>query len=354
MKKTFLVFLLIVFSIASLPVLAAPAGDYAVFAQVDNGRKTLYFAKADGSDLQTIVSGENIVFFPEGKHLLYFTDHQLYEYSPASRESKLLSKFDEDWIALQKLSDEPDQAIIVAGNGYEYHWYIIDFPDGGSRRIEEPMTGTAHPNPKAVSPDGVATAIIKTAAMELRFQLIVQEKVNGKLKTVWNSPKKMSVIPDLPVWAPDSRLVAFFGKDESGIEGFYSLYIIDLDTQKLVQVQKQVFSKLFFNSNVLMGTFTPNWSHDSKYLIFQYRPYGLPTESSIMKYEVSTGRSFSITNSSGNNENPVWSPSGRSILFLSDRDGFKSQLFVMDDGGEHLIRLSPNEGNTVWAKWWIE
>jgi Tol biopolymer transport system component len=353
MKKTCLVLLLVVFLVATLTVMAAPAEDYAVFVQVDNERKTLYVSNPDGSDLQTVISGDNIQFFAEGRHLLYFSDHQLYEYNLVSRNSKLLTKFTEARIAIRKLSDEPDQAVIVAGNDYEVHWYIIDFPDGGARRIEEPSGLGSGQNTtlKEISPQGEAMVNIKSAAMENRFHLVVQERVNGKFKISWSSPKKMSVIPDFPVWAPNSRMIAFFGKDAEGVEGFYSLYVLDLDAKKLVPVQKQVFSKMFFD-NTRMGTFTPNWSHDSKYLIFQYRPFGLPTESSIIKYEVSTGKEITLTNSSGNNENPVWSPSGRNILFLSDREGSKNQLYTMDEQGEHVKRLSPAGGNTEWAKWW--
>lgn len=332
---------------------AVSVTDYAVFSQINKNKRTFYIAKSDGSELHTVAYGDNIFYFLEKNHLFYFTDHQLYEYDLTSWSSRLLAKFIEDRILLQMWSTEPDQALIVASNYETTQWYILDLPDGGIRRINRPTNLESAPSAserKSYSPDGLKLGVIKTASFGNRYDLVIQTKSKKAFKTCWTLPKDLTVLNDLPVWSPDSQLAAFYGKEVGSTEGFYSLYLFNLESKSLIQVQKLVFSKLAFE-NLQMGPFIPEWSGDSKNLIFQYRPYGAPTESSIIKYDVSSGKKITLTYSPGNNQYPQWSPSGKRILFLSNRETEENQLYSMNDQGENICRLSPLEGSTEWAVW---
>jgi TolB protein len=58
-----------------------------------------------------------------------------------------------------------------------------------------------------------------------------------------------------------------------------------------------------------------------------------------------------ITHDSGNNIGPVWSPDGRQIAIISDRDGVY-RLYLMDDQGRHLQRLTDealSKHNPTWS-----
>ncbi len=53
-----------------------------------------------------------------------------------------------------------------------------------------------------------------------------------------------------------------------------------------------------------------------------------------------------ITNNPAYDANPVWSPDGRHIAFVSNRHGGDvSQLFLMDADGSHISQLTTNEGD---------
>jgi len=55
----------------------------------------------------------------------------------------------------------------------------------------------------------------------------------------------------------------------------------------------------------------------------------------------------------GSDIDPVWSPDGKKILFVSDRAGFLNQdIYVMDDDGSNQIRLTSDEAkdyDPVWS-----
>ena len=46
-----------------------------------------------------------------------------------------------------------------------------------------------------------------------------------------------------------------------------------------------------------------------------------------------------LTRHRGNDHSPVWSPTGRQILFASDRGGQTSDLYLMDSDGARVLRV---------------
>jgi TolB protein len=57
-----------------------------------------------------------------------------------------------------------------------------------------------------------------------------------------------------------------------------------------------------------------------------------------------------LTNGRGSDENPAWSPSGRQILFSSNREG-KSNLYIMNADGTGIERITPNDANYTSPAW---
>src|SRR5690554_5493045 len=97
-----MIFISAVFSTAS-----ASTAERLVFSQKAGEKEYLYTAKSDGSDLQTIFSGKDLKVFFLGNYLFYYQEHQLYFYDFSAQSSRLISRFSEDRIFLQKFTDDP-------------------------------------------------------------------------------------------------------------------------------------------------------------------------------------------------------------------------------------------------------
>lgn len=346
LRFTFLLItMIIVFSCAAL---SSAVDEYLVFTQKTGDQIIIYTYQPDASELKEVARGKNLSIFLQGKYFLYFNDQKLFQYDAAAGSSKELATFKEKQINLEVIPDGPGQALVVAKDKYElFNWYVLELSDGSVRRVKQPpvrQTGV-YRAPSLASPDQKATAVIK------RSTLLIEETVNGKPQPVWSLPKGMTIIPDWPVWSPDSRRIAFYAKEDKGFEGFYSLYLFDLDKKELILVEKQVLAKYLF-SNISMESFIPAWSKDGRYLIFQSQPNGMPTRSLIIKYDAFTGEKQVLTDSSGSNDYPAWSFSERYISFLSNRETTGRQLYLMDPEGGNLKRVSPEEGSTDWAGWY--
>lgn len=344
--------------LAVVGVKALTSNHYIIFLQKNDQQKTLYIGKEDGSALQSIISGKEIVTYEVGGHLLIYSDQKLCEYDPEKPETKLITSFGKDvefCYAFAMKPAGPDQALVVTGSQYSsfLRWYVLEFSDSSLRKIDPPFDSLPSGKSSEYSPDENAEAIVKRTSFGNRFELQIKDKVAGKAKIIWTLPKEMTILPAYPVWAPNSRMVAYYAKDLKAKEGFngsYSLYVFDLDRKESILIQEQVFSIASYNK-VEMGEFRPNWSGDSKYLIVEYQPFGLPTESSVLRYELSSGRKVFLNNGRGEKQYPSWSPSGNWISFLSSREGKGYQLYVMDSNGGSINRLSPPAGITEWAKW---
>lgn len=347
---------LILFLLMSVNLLAtvwgAPETEYLVFSQVIGDEKVIYSYQPDSQILNQVVRGKNLSVFLQGKYFLYFNEQKLYQYNIRNQQAQELATFKEKNLYLEVIPDGPEQALVVAKDGYDLNWYILELSDGSVRRVMQPPAGSGgHHTPKLASPDQKATAVIKTPAFSQNFTLLIEEKVNGRRKTSWSLPKDMTIVPDWPVWSPDSKRIAFYAKKADGFEGFYSLYLFDLEKKEMILVENQVFAKYVF-SNTGMRAFIPTWSNNGQFLIFQCQPNGLPNRSSIIKYNVLTGKKQVLTQSAGCNDYPVWSLTGRYISFLSNRETPGRQLYIIDPQGANLKRVSPSEGRTEWSEWY--
>src|SRR5882724_11324583 len=118
------------------------------------------------------------------------------------------------------------------------------------------------------------------------------------------------------------------------------------------QNTKRVLDQETFMDMESVGT--PAISPDGKRVVFsrtwvdkmkdQYR-------SNLWISDIDGSRIRELTNGSWRDSNPVWSPDGKRIAFLSDRDG-TTQIHVMwADSGElaQLTRLEETPGNLRWS-----
>jgi hypothetical protein len=334
-------------------VMAAVPEDMLVFSQTDQGKQTIYIYQPVNAKLHPVVSGTKIAVFLQKKHFYYFVDHRLYEYYPGSNQAKLLYKFNEDQLRMRVVAAENglNQLLIVASTAYRENWYILDVNEANLRRIEQPayassanMAGTY----TMASPDDKYVLKLKGNIYK-RVNLLVQKKKVLKNKTVWELPKKLSVMPELLTWAPDGKTLLFYAKPATGFQGFYSLYALQMGQLKLQVVAEAVLYRDFIGGSRL-DEFAPNWSADSRYVVFQSQPTGSPAQSMLLKYDCKTGKTSSLTRSRGQNQYPRIAPSGKWIAFISNREYGKKQLYLVDRQGRELAPVT-SDGVTEWAEW---
>jgi len=135
------------------------------------------------------------------------------------------------------------------------------------------------------------------------------------------------VVDYSPSWSPDGKMIAYTSY-QSLVPGLYILNIYE-GTRTAVSLKGNNFS--------------PAWSSDGKKLAFCSSMDG---NSEIYTADASEDnikrKSFAIkrlTFNSGIDTAPSWSPTGREIVFTSDRGG-TPQIYVMDAEGSNVRRIS--------------
>ena len=68
--------------------------------------------------------------------------------------------------------------------------------------------------------------------------------------------------------------------------------------------------------------------------------------SAVYIMDVASGKKDQLTEHRCIDTSPCYSPDGNQIVFVSDRDGPKPQLFVMDTSGGNVRRISFGKGGS--------
>ncbi|MCB9088792.1 MAG: PD40 domain-containing protein [Calditrichae bacterium] len=137
-------------------------------------------------------------------------------------------------------------------------------------------------------------------------------------------------------WSPDGDQIAFVGV----YHGQSDIYLFNLKSETLSKVTDDIFSDD-----------VPSWSADGKKLVFIsdrrhyldksqipadfkiHRNYDYETRD-IYVAELGTGALERITDTPWEEENPLFSPDGQSIAFISDQNGIRNIFMYKLDTGE--------------------
>ncbi|MBC5775325.1 PD40 domain-containing protein [Pontibacter sp. KCTC 32443] len=148
-----------------------------------------------------------------------------------------------------------------------------------------------------------------------RNQLAILDVAKAKIIDEFDIPGVEAF--SYPAWSPDGNSIVVSGL----VEGQSDLYLYNLRTRKTTQLTNDAFSDLM-----------PSWSGDGSRLVFSSdRPIQSQVVGSgklsnnLTELVISTGE-IKVHNvfSGADNLNPVFEPNGNSVLFLSDRDGFRN------------------------------
>jgi Tol biopolymer transport system component len=175
-------------------------------------------------------------------------------------------------------------------------------------------------------------------------QLVYQASngTNNEIYTVsWNGLSEPQILlsdsadGNYPVWSPDGKKIAFFSRRL----GHWALFAMNVDGTG----QKALTDNTVFGS-------VASWSQDSTKIVFN--PWH-NTEAPPFIAAVNTDGSNYIELTKGRNDdnNPVWSPTGDTILFSSWKSG-RLQIYSIKSDGSGLVQLTKSSGGNdspVWS-----
>jgi Tol biopolymer transport system component len=161
-------------------------------------------------------------------------------------------------------------------------------------------------NSPALSPNGDKIAFLSDKSDY--FDIYLMSAIDGKIISKLVSGQKTGDLEELHwlrpgiTWSPDSKYIAFAAK--SGGED--ALKIVDVKKRKIVRSLKFGFD----------GVFSPAWSPKNDEIAFAGIKHGT---CDLYAVNIGSGAVRQITNDVFSDQDPVYSPDGNRIAFVSDR-----------------------------------
>jgi len=292
--------------------------------------------------------------------------------------------------AVPEMRWSPDgQKIAFVGNWQTYDdVYVMNADGSGQKRLTSPLLGECDGRARwdsglAWSPDGRAIAFTRRFC-GLRYSDIYVMNADGSEQRRLTRHTARSNDPPELAWSPLGNEIAFVSRRDGNLE----IYVMNADgseqrrlTRNTVRESNPVWSpdgrRIAFESNwqvYVMNAdgsgqrrltrngarnFAPAWSPDGQRIAFERR---LGRQSVPRCSGCSTALIFEVhvMNADGSGKQaltrrgakPGWSPDGRKIAFVSERDG-NAEIYVMnaDGSGQRNLTRTPrhSESGLVWS-----
>jgi len=216
-----------------------------------------------------------------------------------------------------------DGTKIVYSDERNRQWgvYLLDFNSMNERKVYS-SKGTSIAGDFLREGNGVILSSSKDGTPDL-YVLDLKKSSTEKLTS-------FSGIEVSPVVSPDGRFIAFVS-DKGGSPQIYTMRADGAD-------MKRISFEGSYNTS-------PAWSPKGDKIVFAGRRGG--NQIFIINPD---GSGLTQLTSQGNNEDPSFSPDGRYISFVSDRDGVKG-IYIMRANGEAQQRITPRTMKAYAPRW---
>jgi TolB protein len=275
-------------------------------------------------------------------------------------------------VALTKLtyvSDRDNERIVDTvekRNGKEV--YVADYDGANQQRVTANRRLNLNP---AWSPDG--RSIAYSSYTRIVPQILVANVYVGTNDTLTDEKSQGF----MPVFSPDGSRICFMSDRDGGQMDLYAMNRDGSNVRRLTNhpaadstpTWSPTGTQIAFTSdrsgspqiwvmdadglNLRRLTFGESWADRATWSPAPYNEIAFAGRTGpgfdIKTYDVATGETRVLTDGSGSNESPTFSPNGRHIAFMSTRAG-KSQIFTMARDGKGLRRIT-GEGNNLTPNW---
>lgn len=218
-------------------------------------------------------------------------------------------------------------------------------------KISRTVTDTSKPTESKASPDEIVTEVPPdTPLPEISNEMWVSydSDVNGNLDIFLLNAftdEKKEIITDpshdkVGTWSPDGSILAF--ESNRGNSLYYQIYLFYSEQEKIIKL----------TDGVDCSNWSPAWSPDGTKIVFYSNCENDKRNIYMMNRDGSNRKR--LTSGSGGNRFPAFSPDGKTITFTSTRSG-EDQIFLMDVDGSNQRAIidgcsstfSP-DGNWLW------
>ncbi len=177
--------------------------------------------------------------------------------------------------------------------------------------------------------DSSGTRFLFSAVEKGRPVLSILNIKTGDIEHEFRFPKIGEIFD--PSWSPDNKYIVFSGLSD----GLSNLFLYNLATDSLTNLTNDAYAEL-----------QPSWSPDGKKIAFVTDRFTTNLSNlDIGNYQIAlmdfqTGKIDSLPNfDNAKNINPQWTPDGKGIYFISNRNGI-SNLYKLDLSTNEISQIT--------------